>query len=119
MKRLIGCLLVLAALVLPAAALEPVSKPLSIYGYTYYAIDSTGTLWAWGDSFHGGISTGKALVDWDEAVAEAENAVWTQGGFAVGLAIDREGVLWGWGSAGAGPFPGSGAVAGPCGFGGV
>lgn len=114
MKRLIGCLLALAALTLPAAALEPVSKPLSIYGYTYYAIDSTGTLWAWGDSFHGGITTGKALVDWDEAVAEAENAVWTQGGFAVGLAIDREGVLWGWGSdfAGAllGQDPSRGAV---------
>ena len=47
MKRLIGCLLALAALTLPAAALEPMSKPLSIYGYTYYAIDSAGTLWAW------------------------------------------------------------------------
>ena len=30
MKRLIGCLLALAALTLPAAALEPMSKPLSI-----------------------------------------------------------------------------------------
>lgn len=114
MRRLIGCLLALAALVLPAAALEPVNKPLSIYGYTFYAIDSTGALWAWGDSFHGGITADKDLADWEDAVAEMENAVWTQGGFSVGLAIDREGVLWGWGSdfAGAllGQDPSRGAV---------
>lgn len=112
MKRLLGCLLALAALALPAAALEPVSKPLSIYGYTYYAIDSARTLWAWGDSFHGGITANEDPVDWEDAVAEVENAVWTQGGFAVGLAIDREGVLWGWGSDFAGALLGQDASRG-------
>ena len=112
MKRLIGCLLALAALALPAAALEPVSKPLSIYGYTYYAIDSAGTLWAWGDSFHGGITAERDPVDWEDAAAEMKNAVWTRGGFAVGLAIDREGVLWGWGSDFAGALRGQDASRG-------
>ncbi len=42
MRGLIICLPVLAALVLSTAALEVVEKPLSVYGCTYYAIDSDG-----------------------------------------------------------------------------
>lgn len=36
-----------------------------------------------------------------------QNAVWTRGGFAVGLGIDQEGVLWGWGSDFAGALRGA------------
>lgn len=100
------------ALALPAAALEPVNKPLSIYGYTFYAIDSTGILWAWGDSFHGGITAERDPVDWEDAAAEMQNAVWTRGGFAVGLGIGQEGVLLGWGSDFAGALRGQDASRG-------
>jgi len=112
MKHLISCLSVLTTLVLSAAALEVVDRPLSVYGYTYYAIDSDGTLWAWGDSFHGGITAESDPVDWENAVPEVENAAYASGSFAVGLAVDREGVLWGWGDDFAGALRGQDASAG-------
>lgn len=97
MKRGITLLAALAALTMSALALDVVERPLDVGGYTYYAIDGDGTLWAWGDSFHGGITADRDL-EWEEAVPEVKHARNTCAGFATGLAVDRDGVLWGFGS---------------------
>lgn len=97
MKRGIALLAVLVALTISAGALDVAERPLDVGGYTYYAIDGDGTLWAWGDSFHGGITADRDL-EWGEAVPEVENARNACAGFAAGLAVDRDGVLWGFGN---------------------
>lgn len=109
--RLLAPLLALLVLTVSAFALEPVESPISNGGYTHYAIDSDGTLWAWGDSFHGGITADHDL-EWEEAVPEVKNARNTCVGFVTGLAVDRDGVLWGFGSDHAGKLMGKDASQG-------
>lgn len=98
MKRLFALLAALLLLTVSAAALEPVKRPVSNGGYTHYAIDGDGTLWSWGDSFHGGITAEVDPVLWEDAVPEVKHAVYAESGFLAGFAVDRDGVLWGWGS---------------------
>ena len=97
MKRLHALLFALLLLTVSAAALEPVERPIVNGGYTYYAIDGGGTLWAWGDSFHGGITAEEDPVLWENAVPEVQNAQSASAGFVTGVAVDRDGVLWGFG----------------------
>lgn len=109
--RLLAPLMALFLLTVSVSALEPVEKPISNGGYTYYAIDGDGTLWAWGDSFHGGI-TADDDPTWEEAVPEVKNARNTCVGFVTGLAVDGDGVLWGFGSDHAGKLMGKDASQG-------
>lgn len=98
MKKLAGVLLAAVLATLPAQALEPVIQPLADSGYTYYAIDSHGELYAWGDSFHGAVGpTDQDPLPWEEANILLENARYVAAGFIMAAAIDTEGVLWGWG----------------------
>ncbi len=109
--RLLAPLLVLLVLTVSVSALEPVERPISNGGYTHYAIDSDGTLWAWGDSIHGGITADHDL-EWEEAVPEVKNALNACVGFVTGLAVDRDGILWGFGSGHAGKLMGKDASQG-------
>ena len=105
----------LLALSLPTAcpqALAPAERPICHGGYTHYAIDGGGTLWAWGDSFHGGITAEEDPVLWENAVPEVENARNACAGFVTGVAVDRDGVLWGFGSNHAGKLLGQDATQG-------
>lgn len=103
MKKLAGVLLAAVLATLPAQALEPVIQPLADSGYTYYAIDSHGELYAWGDSFHGAVGpTDQDPLPWEEANILLENARYVAAGFIMAAAIDTEGVLWGWGATRAG-----------------
>lgn len=95
--RLLAPLMALFLLTVSAAALDVAEKPISNGGYTHYVIDSDGTLWAWGDSFHGGITAQEDPVPWENAVPEVKNAACADSGFLTGYAVDRDGVLWGWG----------------------
>lgn len=110
--RLLAPLLAMLLLTVSAAALEPVERPISNGGYTHYAIDGGGTLWAWGDSFHGGITAAEDPVLWENAVPEVENARNACAGFLTGVAVDRDGVLWGFGSDHAGKLLGQDASQG-------
>lgn len=112
MKRLHALLFALLLLTVSAAALEPVERPIVNGGYTYYAIDGGGTLWAWGDSFHGGITAEEDPVLWENAVPEVQNAQSASAGFVTGVAVDRDGVLWGFGGDHAGKLMGQDASQG-------
>lgn len=69
--RLLAPLMALFLLTVSVSALDVAEKPISNGGYTHYAIDSDGLLWAWGDSFHGGITADRDL-EWEEAVPGGE-----------------------------------------------
>ena len=111
-RRFLAPLLALFLLTVSAAALEPVERPICNGGYTHYAIDGGGTLWAWGDSFHGGITAEEDPVLWENAVPEVENARNAYAGFVTGVAVDKDGVLWGFGSNHAGKLLGQDASQG-------
>lgn len=98
MKRLAGVLLAAAVLTLPVRALERAVEPIAASGYTYYAIDVSGKLYAWGDSFHGAVGpTDQDPLYWEDANILLENARYVAAGFVMAAAIDADGVLWGWG----------------------
>lgn len=91
-------LLAAALLMLPVRALEPMIQPVTEGGYTYYVIDADGTLYAWGDSFHGAVGpTDQDPLYWEDANILLENARYVAAGFVMAAAIDADGVLWGWG----------------------
>ena len=98
MKRFAGVLLAAVLLTLPVQALEPVVQPIATSGYTYYVIDASGKLYAWGDSFHGAVGpTDQDPLYWEDANILMENARYVAAGFVMAAAIDTDGVLWGWG----------------------
>lgn len=70
--------------------------------FTYFAIGSTGTLWAWGDSQWGTTSgqyeSAESGASYESAHKIMENAVFVTSGQFAAMAIDDSGTLWGWGS---------------------
>lgn len=89
-------LFLLTLVTLHAHAAEVKQQPLAALGYTYYAIQTDGTLLAWGDSFHG--ATGREVdIPFSEANPVLKHTIYTTGNMNLGLAVDCEKVLWGWG----------------------
>lgn len=94
MKRLPVLLTALFLMTLSASALDVVEKPISNGGYTHYAIDSGGTLWAWGGDFQGklmGQDASQGAVPLMDHVVYAE--VWD----VDCCALKDDGTLWIWG----------------------
>lgn len=114
MKRrllILLCPLLLLATAIPGFAdvqteNEIYKIPLSAGYQSYLVIDHEGTLWGWGDNFHGCMPQFSPEIEADVQVPLMENVVAAYAGVRRIFAIDEDGGLWGIGPNGYGLIPG-------------
>jgi alpha-tubulin suppressor-like RCC1 family protein len=68
-----------------------------------YALDSSGTVWAWGDNSHGQLGIGSTSDNFAVVQVQGLPSIVAIGaGASAGYAIDASGRLWAWGANGSG-----------------